>query len=180
MKPFEISYKFVYKKEYHGFTDMFKKIGCSIPIEGTYSLDGKSESNAVVTEIKTPKSSRATATTKRWESVRWFSIRFTRSDYRKGSFRYLDRTTTASVILTRDKDLKRQFHVVMRNGQNINTYNIVIFDCQTEKLHFRRNIERAHVLVDLLTMEDKQLPLLINQDMNPKDEKLFYERLKGE
>jgi hypothetical protein len=164
------NHKFIYRADTGAFIKICKKLR-----EGTHKINRYCK--VIITALPTaPHTALAKALCH--HDVKWFSLLMERNHitYSNGVFKEdLKKSTTIAEI-----KLPTGSFIVMRNGNNIGHNNYIIIDCGKSAYYYRRKISWSLSLVDLLSMDRKQLPLLIGEDFSVQDQKIFEKRLKGE
>jgi len=183
------SFKFIYKDDVPLITELFSNLK-----EGTYKLEeyftrpyaGNRcrvfDCSITIKKANRPNTLSAGATEERYSDVKWFSFHMRRKRYYYNTGKQeashkdkLDRGTYIAQIKTRGSTF-----LVMRNGDNVSRYNFLIFDCNKKKNYFRASCTRAHFVMDINTMERKELPLLLGYNNHEDDLNILQKKFKGE
>ena len=145
------TYQIIYNKSRAEFADLFLR---GIPTENRYSL---SQSLNYI-----PKSPMPRAVSKQWPQTVWFRL--------EGMYPHpVGRIEIGGCL-----------YFILRNGNNVHTSNFAVLDGKNEKFYFRYSFGLAMEVLEILSLPDKELPLLISRKMAKANEELLLKRFKGE
>ncbi len=156
------SYKFIYHENKSFISTLFNKLK-----QGVYKLE---DSTSITIASSNPPELNFCQALSVYEDIQWFTFFIAR--HKDDLFKSVPLAKVTTPIGS---------VVVMRNGRNIGSHNILIYHCDTKKFYFRKGIKKMVKLISLLLAECEDLPLYVGtftKKEDKKDLKIFESRLR--